>query len=76
MAPFPESTEEPRGSARQGQQRHLVFDRRKLHGAGIVPAPVAALAAVLAVAATALFFSKATGTGTSAGFGAGIAALA
>ena len=66
MAPHTNNPEEPAGSTRHGQQRHFVFDHRKLHRAGIVPAPAAALALGLAVAAIATMLSSAAGTGIAA----------
>ncbi len=64
--PYPDNPEEPRGSTRQGQQRHFVFDRRKLRRTNVVPAPVAAIALGLAVATAALPFSNSIEYGIAA----------
>lgn len=45
----------PEGSTRQGHQH--VFERRRVRAAGLVPAPVALVVAMLALAATVLLFS-------------------
>ena len=67
MAPYDTNrSEEPPGSTRQGQQRHFVFDHRKLCRAGIVPVPVAMLALGLGVATAALVLSSAIGIGIAA----------
>jgi hypothetical protein len=67
MTPYNNSSDKaPEGSTRQGHQRHLVFEKRRMARAGAVPAPVAFILLGCILSIIPLIFSPLLGAGIAA----------